>query len=80
MLRIIGAALVLTGAGALGLGKGLQFYRQLRQLRDFVGAVEILKCELNYTLMPLPKLYRAVGRRTQGVCSRFFNALATDLE
>ena len=80
MLRIIGAALVLTGAGALGLGKGLQFYRQLRQLRDFVGAVEILKCELNYTLMPLPKLYRAVGRRTQGVCSRFFNALATELE
>ncbi len=80
MLRIIGAALVLAGAGGLGLGKGLQFYRQLRQLRDFVGAVEILKCELNYSLLPLPKLYRVAGRRTQGACSRFFHALAANLE
>ena len=80
MLRVIGAVLVLAGAGGMGLGKGLQFHRQLRQLRDFVGAVEILKCELNYSLMPLPKLYRVAGRRTQGACSRFFHTLATHLE
>lgn len=80
MIRMIGAALVLGGAGGVGIGKGLQFYRQLRQLRDFVAAVEILKCELNYSLMPLPKLYRVAGRRTQGACSRFFHNLATRLE
>ena len=59
MLKIIGVCLILCGAGGFGVAKAMQFYRQLRQLRDCVSALEILKCELNYTLMPLPRICRS---------------------
>lgn len=80
MLRIIGAILVVGGAGAFGIGKSLQFYRQMRQLREFRSALEILKCELNYTLMPLPKLCRVTARRVDKTAAQYLNLYARKLE
>lgn len=80
MLRMLGAVLVLSGAGSFGIAKTMQYYRQVRQLRDFIGAVEIIKCELNYTMLPLPKLFRVTSQRIDGVCGRFFANLAENLE
>ena len=72
MLKIIGMILVLLGAGSFGIGKGLQFYRGVHQLREFRNAVEILKCELNYSLLPLPKLCTITADRLNGAVAQFF--------
>ena len=80
MIKIIGATLVLLGAGGFGLSKALLFYHQFHQLREFLGAVEILKCELNYTLSPLPVLCERTAERTRGACSRFFRIYAEKLD
>ena len=72
MIKILGAVLVLLGAGGFGFAKAVLFYRQLHQLREFLGAVEILKCELNYTLSPLPELCRHTAQRTKGACAQYF--------
>ena len=80
MIRLIGAAMIVFGAGSFGIAKTLQFYRQQRQLRSFLNMLEILKCELNYTLFPLPKLCRITAERSDRICADFLNAYAASLD
>lgn len=79
MIKIIGATLILLGAGGFGLMKALIYYRQYHQLQDFLAAVEILKCELNYTLSPLQVLCEKTAQRTEGICAAFFRNFAGKL-
>ncbi len=80
MIKWIGAILILCAAGGTGIGKTLHFYRQLRQLNQMLGALEIIKCELNYTLRPLPQLCKHTAERTDGAVSCFFAAYADHIE
>ena len=80
MIRLIGAAMIILGAGSFGIVKTAQFYRQQRQLRSFLNALEILKCELHYTLYPLPKLCRITAERSDRVCAVFLRKYADLLE
>ena len=80
MIKIIGALLIVGTAGGFGIGKALQFYRQMSQLRNMLAAIEILKCELNYTLKPLPSLCRQVSQRSNGAVAEFFQKYAQNLD
>lgn len=80
MLKTIGAILVISAAGGFGIAKALQFYRQLRQLREFYQALELLKCELNYTLLPLPRICRMTAARVKGTVSQYLLQYAQKLE
>ncbi len=80
MLRMIGAILILCGAGGFGIGKAVQFYRQLYTLRECCNALEILKCELNYTLMPLPRICRTTASRVKGPAAQFLLLYADKLD
>lgn len=80
MLKLLGVILVVSGAGGFGISKGAQFLRQIRQLREFSAALQILKCELNYTLLPPAKLCAVTAQRSRGVCSQFFRRLAELLD
>lgn len=72
MIKLLGTVLVVGSAGGFGLSKGIGFYSQIRTVRSFLAGLEILKCEMNYTLSPLPKLCKTVAGRTSGPCSTFF--------
>ena len=80
MLKAIGVALVVLGAAGFGFHKGFTFYKQLRQLRSLTAAIEILKCELNYTLYPLSKLCAITAQRSDGAVSSFFQHFHLELE
>lgn len=80
MLRCLGAILVVGAAGGFGLMKGLQYSKQVRLLREFIAAVEILNCELNYTMLPLAKLYQVTSNRVNGACRQFFATLSKEIE
>lgn len=54
MLRVLGGALVLLASGSFGITAGVRYYRAARHLQAFCHAVELLRCEINYSLQPLP--------------------------
>lgn len=80
MIKLLGTVLVVGSAGGFGLSKGLGFYTQIRTVRSFLTGLEILKCEMNYTLSPLPQLCRKVAGRTSGPASTFFMEYAELLD
>lgn len=80
MLKWIGACLIVFGAGAVGIGKAVQFFRELQQLRDFSAALELLKCEMNYTMLPVPRLCRVTGDRVGRSAGLFLKTYAQALE
>ena len=83
MLKIVGSILIVVGAGGFGIGKALRFYRQLRQLNELLHALELLKCEMNYTLLPIAELCKITSERVGGTAGElllsYANALADDL-
>ena len=54
MLRVLGGALVLLASGSFGITAGVRYYRAARHLQAFCRGVELLRCEINYSLQPLP--------------------------
>ncbi|MBQ4566094.1 MAG: stage III sporulation protein AB [Oscillospiraceae bacterium] len=80
MIKLLGTILVLCSAVGFGLTKGLGFLHQLQTVKAFSASLEILKCEMNYTLSPLPKLCKTVSGRTRGACARFFASYGQLLE
>ena len=80
MVKVIGALLVLSAAGGFGISRAVGFYRQVRLLQDFCSVLEILKCELNYTMTPLPTLCRVTAKRTSGAAAAFLVSYAMAVE
>lgn len=80
MIKIVGALLIVGGAGGFGIAKAMQLYRRLRQLHDLLGAVEIIKCELNYTMRPLAQLAERTAERSRGAIAAFLKQYAANLD
>lgn len=72
MYKLIGVIFIVMGAGGFGIAKGYGFFVQLNNVKAFSDALQLLKCEMNYTLSPLSKLCATVSKRTKGTCSVFF--------
>ena len=66
MLRVLGGALVLLASGSFGITAGVRYYRAARHLQAFCRAIELLRCEINYSLQPLPEVCALVADRLAG--------------
>ena len=80
MLRLMGAGCIVAGSGAFGFAMAAASRREERQLRQLLGALEFLSCELSYRLTPLPNLCRGAAEGRGGAVSEFFQRLAAELE
>ena len=80
MLRLMGAGCIVAGSGAFGFAMAAASRREERQLRQLLGALEFLSCELSYRLTPLPNLCRGAAEGRGGAVSEFFRDLAKELE
>ena len=80
MIKMVGILLILCGAGGFGIVKAYLFYGQLNLVKAFSDALQIMKCEMNYTLAPLPKLCATVGKRSKGNCAHFFISFSSLLK
>ena len=80
MIKMIGIVCVLFGAGGFGVRQTLKFVAQRRQLASLRSALELLKCEMNYTVRTLPMLCRSVRTRIDGPVGSFFGSFAELLE
>ena len=80
MLRVMGAGCIIAGSGAFGFAMAAASRREERSLRQLLGALEYLSCELSYRLTPLPGLCMGAAEGRGGAVTEFFLNLARELE
>ena len=76
----IGAVFVVCGCGFAGFSMSASYRREERDLREFLGALDYMVCELQYRVTPLPELCRQAGSGRGGFTGRLFSNLAAELE
>ena len=80
MLRVLGGALVLLASGSFGITAGVRYYRASRHLQAFCRAVELLRCEIDCSLQPLPEVCALVADRlARRPPAAFFRCFAAQL-
>lgn len=77
-VRLIGAVLIVSSSGWVGLHAAASLRRMTRSLEEFHAALEWMRSELSFTGIPYPELCRQMEGRAKGPVSAFFHALSED--
>lgn len=78
--KLIGAILIISGCGGFGFKIASTHVRQERTLRNLIGILDYMECELQYRLTPLPVLCRQAAAESDGILRNLFLALTHELE
>ena len=78
--KCIGAVLVLCGCAFAGFSMCACYRRDESQLRQLLGAMDYMVCELQYRVTPLPELCRQAGAQHDGFVGQLFSNLAAELD
>lgn len=78
-IKWIGAMLIVAGCAFAGFAMAGAYCREERTLRQFVGALDYMACELQYRMTPLPELCAQAAEKSGGCIGAVFQALATEL-
>ncbi len=76
----IGAILIILSCGGFGIGLAASHRREERTLQQLCHALDLMSCELQYRLTPLPELCRQAGKEGEGCIRGVFLRLAEELE
>lgn len=76
----IGALLIILSCGGFGIRLASAHRREESALRQLIGALDLMECQLQYRLTPLPELCRQVGQENRGCVQRVLLSLATELD
>ena len=79
-IKWIGAIFVIFGCGSVGFAMSSAHRRQEKDLRQLIGALDFMQCELQYRLTPLPDLCRMTAAQCKGGLRTLFTSLACELE
>lgn len=79
-IKLLGAILVIAGCGGFGFRMAALHNRDERTLRELVGILDYIECELQYRLTPLPDLCRQGAAQSRGVLREIFIGLTQELE
>lgn len=66
MVKLMGAAMVITAATGLGLWKADFYVERARELRQLITALQMLETEIFYGATPLPEAFCRLGDRIPG--------------
>ena len=80
ILKWIGAAFVVVGCGSVGFQIAANHRRDERELRQIIGALDYMACELQYRLTPLPALCKQVAKEIPGKVGNIFCQLSFEME
>ncbi len=80
LIKIMGAAMILTSAAVLGFMKAEKYRERLRELRNLQVALHMLSSEIRYTATPVPLAFAKIGSRVDKPVSLFFLKCAQLLE
>lgn len=78
--KIIGAGLIIAGCGGFGFKLAANHIKEERTLRQLIGFLDFMECEMQYRLTPLPALCRQAAAEGKGSLCQLFLWLAKELE
>lgn len=76
----IGAILIIFSCGGFGIGLARAHRREESALRQLVSALDLMECELQYRLTPLPELCRQAGLESRGCVRTVLLRLSEELD
>lgn len=76
----VGAVLIIMGCGGFGFSLAAAHLREEAMLRQLIGILDYMACELQFRLTPLPDLCRQAGQQTYGKLRGIFFALSEELD
>ena len=79
MIRVLGAVMVLLGATWIGIRKTLCYLSQISQLKTLSTSMEMLQCELNYTMYSVPKILDLISERSKAPWDHYFSQLSGEI-
>lgn len=79
-LKLIGAVCIIAACGGVGYSMAAAHRREEQALRQLIGALDLMSCELQYHLTPLPELCRHAAAECSGCIRHVLLALAEELE
>lgn len=80
ILKLIGGALVVIACGGVGFRMAANHRQEEQDLRQFIGALDYMECELQYHLTPLPALCRQAAQEFYGRLGNVFLDLSIEME
>ncbi len=80
LLRIVGGLFVVLGAAGAGFIKTRQYHTRLSTLKELERGMELIRCQMNYTLYPIPKLLHMTGAQLKGQAGTYFCQLAKAIQ
>lgn len=80
ILKLFGAALVIIACGGVGFRLAANHRQEEQDLRQFLGALDYMECELQYHLTPLPALCRQTATEFTGRIGNVFLELSIEME
>lgn len=79
-MKMLGAMLVFVGCCSVGIYTAILHNRELGSLQKLAAVLDLMSCELQYRMTPLPELCRMVAKDGRGVVHSLFGELSTELE
>lgn len=80
ILKLMGTAFVVAGCGGIGFRIAANHRREEANLRQLLGILDYMECELQYRLTPMPELCGQVVRVFPGVLGNVFSELCTEMD
>lgn len=78
-IRIVGMVLVAGASASAGFGAALRVRQSISQMRQLSSALEVMRCELQYAMTPLPQLCDVVAKTAKGTIHTLFLNLGKGL-
>ncbi len=75
VIRWLGMILIGGAAASVGFGAALRIRKTTTQLRQLSSAFEVMRCELQYAMTPLPQLCQVVCKTSKGAIQTLFDHL-----
>lgn len=77
--KLIGAVLIIVACGGFGFATASAFRKEEAALRQLIGALDYMQCELQFRLTPLPELCHLAGSEQRGIIGDFLVTLSEEL-
>lgn len=80
MIKWIGAMLIIGACGFCGFSMAGSYGNLERSMRQLYSAMEIMHCQMEYRLTPLPELCQILSAACTGSISKVFQDLGREME
>ena len=79
-LKILGIILVIVGCGGVGFRMASNYRLEEKSLRQLIGILDYMECELQYRLTSLPELCQQASNEFKGIPGNILFELTAEME